>query len=187
MNGNNKRTLRPGWSRPGISLTEMLVMLALLGIITDAAFRTVRVYGGGIRRSYRDFGTSMNINDMLRQLRRDVESARHLQQLSGDDEAANPVLAVTLPDRVVFYEFQPDKVARGLTVGDPNEPSLRIWPSPQTVFEWQVLARGDRVVAIEITSAIERVILDVPERKLRNSHVFFVGLANGVESEEISQ
>lgn len=173
--------------RPAMSLMEMLVLIALFVVITDFALRMIRTFAGDVPRSYRDFQTNVTVQDMLRQLREDVEAGRDIRRMPNDDETASPVLAVTLPDGVVFYEFCPDKVSRGPTVGDPNEIPLHTWPVPQAVFEWQVLARDNQAYALEITTAIERIILARLERKLRNSHVFFVGLANGAEIENASE
>ena len=95
---------------------------------------------------------------MLRQLREDVEAGHDVRRVPNDAETAGSVLAVTLPGGVVFYEFGVDEVLRGATVGDPNDVS-HAWPVPQAVLEWEVIARDDQACALEITTAIERVIL----------------------------
>ncbi|MBE0534963.1 MAG: hypothetical protein IH624_04775 [Phycisphaerae bacterium] len=187
MHSHSARDRRSGGSkRSAITLIEVLVLLTILVVITNFTMKMVRTFASDVPRSYRDFQTNMTVQDMLRQLRRDVEGALDLQRLP-NDEATNPVLAVTLSEGIVYYEFFGDKVARGLTAGDPGEEGLRVWRAPHAMLEWQVLASGNKAYAMEITTAIERVVLARHERKLRNAHVFFLGLANGAESENTSE
>jgi len=161
-------------------LMEILVLLALLVVITDFTVRMVRTFGADIPRSYKDFQANVTVQDMLRQLRRDVEGGLRLEEAPGEVEGADRLLSVTLPEGVVWYDFADEQVSRGPAVGDPNVPASHVWPVPHAVIAWRLAAQDDAACALEITTCIERNTRGRREKKLRNSHVFFMG-AGGAE------
>ncbi|NQT02000.1 MAG: hypothetical protein HQ580_08255, partial [Planctomycetes bacterium] len=141
--------------------------------------KTFRKLMGDIPRAHRDFQANTSVQDMIRRLRRDVESGRSLLQYEGDDRVGGDLLLIESGEGVISYEFDRDRVVRSLAVDDPNMPGESIWSVPHARIDWDVWRRNNAGYALEVRTAIERTVLDRPEIKLRNSHLFFVGIAVG--------
>ena len=179
--GTKRKGVAPGNDRRAMTLIELLAVLALLVVILALFTKTFNKLMGAIPRAHRDFQANTSVQDMIRRLRRDVESGRRLLRYEGDERAGGDLLLIEFGESVISYEFDGDRVVRTLAVDDPNMPGESIWSVPHARIDWDVWRRDNAGYALEVRTAIERTVLDRPEIKLRNSHLFFAGIAVGDE------
>lgn len=175
------RQVADGNDRRAMTLIELLVMLALLVVILGMFTKVFNKLVGAVPRAHRDFQANTSVQDMIRRLRRDVESGRRLLQYAGDERVGGDVLLIESGEGVISYEFDKGQVVRTLAVDDPNVSGESIWSVPHARIDWDVWRRNDVGYALEVRTAIERTVLGRPEIKLRNSHLFFAGIAVGDE------
>ncbi len=179
--GTKRNSVAAGNDRRAMTLTELLVVLALLVVILAMFTKLSHKLIGGVPRAHRDFQANTSVQNMIRRLRRDVESGRSLLRYEGDGRAGGDLLLIASGEGVISYEFDGDRVVRSLAVDDPNMPGESIWSVPHARIDWDVWRQNDAGYALEVRTAIERTVLDRPEIKLRNSHLFFAGIAVGDE------
>ncbi len=176
------RTLSAGGNRRAVSLIEMIMMLVLLVVIMGLSAKMFRGVMGNTVRMHRDFEVYTSVQDMLRDLRKDVEGSKNLVRYAGDDSAGGDLLRIDSPGGAISYGSNEDAVFRTVGVSDPNEGGEKVWVVPHAQIEWQVLERGGKGHALEIKTWIERTVYGEVERKLYNSHVYFVGIIRGDEN-----
>ena len=179
--GTKRKGGAAGNDRRAMTLTELLAMLALLVVILALFTKTFHKLMGDVPRAHRDFQANTSVQNMIRRLRRDVESGRRLLQYEGDSRAGGDLLLIESDKGVISYEFDGDQVVRTLAVDDPNVPGESIWSVPHARIDWDVWRQNNAGYALEVRTAIERTVLGRPEIKLRNSHLFFAGIAVGDE------
>jgi type II secretory pathway pseudopilin PulG len=179
--GTKRKGVAAGNDRRAMTLIELLVMLALLVVILGLFTKSFNILMRGVPRAHRDFQANTSVQDMIRRLRKDVESGRRLLQYAGDERVGGDLLLIASGEGVISYEFDRDRVVRTLAVDDPNMPGESIWSVPHARIDWDVWRRNDAGYALEVRTAIERTVLGRLEIKLRNSHLFFAGIAVGDE------
>ncbi|MCD6395224.1 MAG: prepilin-type N-terminal cleavage/methylation domain-containing protein [Planctomycetes bacterium] len=179
--GTKRKGVATGNDRRAMTLIELLVALALLVVILGLFTKTTHKLIGGIPRAHRDFQANTSVQDMIRRLRRDVESGSRLLRYEGDGRAGGDLLLIASGEGVISYEFDRDQVVRTLAVDDPNVPGESIWSVPHARIDWDVWRQNGAGYALEIRTAIERTVLGRLEIKLHNSHLFFAGIAVGDE------
>ncbi len=179
--GTKRKGVAAGNGRRAMTLLEVLAMIALLVVILAMFTKTFNRLMGAVPRAHRDFQANTSVHDMIRRLRRDVESGRSLLRYAGDGRVGGDLLLIESGEGVISYEFDGDRVVRSLAVDDPNVPGESIWSVPHARIDWDVWRRNNAGYALEVRTAIERTVLDRREIKLRNSHLFFVGIAVGDE------
>ncbi len=179
--GTKRKGVAAGNDRRGMTLIELLVMFVLLVVILGLFTKSFHRLMGDVPRAHRDFQANTSVQDMIRRLRRDVESGRSLLQYAGDERVGGDLLLIESGEGVISYEFDKGRVVRTLDVADPNMLGESIWSVPHARIDWDVWRRNNAGYALEVHTAIERTVLGRLEIKLRNSHVFFAGIAVGDE------
>jgi prepilin-type N-terminal cleavage/methylation domain-containing protein len=179
--GTKRNGVAAGNDRRAMTLMELLAVLALLVVILAMFTKVINKLMGDIPRAHRDFQANTSVQNMIRRLRRDVESGRGLLRYEGDGRAGGDLLLIESGEGVISYEFDKDQVVRTLAVDDPNMPGENIWSVPNARIDWGVWRQNDAGYALEVRTAIERTVLGRREIKLRNSHLFFAGIAVGDE------
>ncbi len=170
-----------GNDRRAMTLIELLAVLAVLLVMLTLFTKSFNKLMGAVPRAHRDFQANTSVHDMIRRLRRDVESGRSLLQYAGDERVGGDVLLIESGEGVISYEFDKGRVVRSLAVADSNMLGESIWSVPHARIDWDVWRRNDAGYALEVHTAIERTVLGRLEIKLSNSHVFFAGIAVGDE------
>ena len=156
----------------GWTLIELLAVTALMGAVMLAGARVFRAALHETPAAARAIGTHCHIGRMLETLRADVDAARSLPQPAAGDKR----LRIELPDGVVCYERQGDRVIRRKT---PRRRSADedAWLIGGADVEWQVWRRGGRRCAVEVRHWIRPAVAGQGVKKLANAHVFFLGAA----------
>lgn len=157
--------------RRGFSLAELLAVLLVLAVVLVGLTGVFATIITDIPRSYRVIQSNTTLLDMLEQLREDVSAARELP-VSTDSSH----LLIGLEDGMISYQVEEDRVLRcSLAPDDGGAKDTRVWSVPHAKVEWQVWREDDKGYAVQVRTHIEHKVRGHWERKMANSHLYFVG------------
>ena len=165
--------MRKGWA-----LTETIVLILVLAITLSIFAGPLRLLLADMPRLQKDFQTNVSVLDMLRQLRTDVDAAVKLPEAAANNKAGQQLLLIETLEGVIRYKLTAEEIIRSKTDSYENQ-KLRdkdVWQMPNAKINWKLWKRNGKGYAIEVTTGIEHTILGHREKKLQNSHVFFVGV-----------
>ena len=160
--------------RKGFSIIEMIIVFGILVILLCMLTRPTRILVHDISSIHRDFQTGENVWAMLRQLQKDVETS---QSLSCDRTDANSLLIDTGGGQI-SYRLAEDKVIKNNTAANEQQQTERIWDTNNANIKWKVWTRDNKGYAVEVTTGIKRRVSGNWREKLKNSHVYFVGITD---------
>jgi len=190
--------------RKGFTLIEVLVVVIVLPfmmLVLDDFFRTLIK---DIPRSYRVVQENTSLLSMLEQMQKDIDKAKGLPESFGEYTTSERLLLIELTEGMICYQLKDEKVLRRkLTDNQQSSPAAAIvqnpallgalaqtvWSIPHAKVEWQVWRKdGDGpptagfdwnpalLGAVEVKTHIEHKIRgDHWEKKMANSHLYFVG------------
>lgn len=166
--------------RKGYTLIEVIIMLGVLAVVTGLCTKAFRVIIIDIPQMHKDFQVNVTVSHMLRRLQNDIETAKSLPDNIGGLQSGDDVLLIETDDGVIVYRFNDGKVSKDKVV--PGE-DVDMWNVPRADISWKVWKKGGAGYAVEVTRSIKRRVLGNWQKKLKNSHVYFVGI-RGVCSRE---
>ena len=171
--------------RKGFTLIEVIIMLSILLIVTGMCAKAFRVIIVDIPQMHKDFQVNVTVSYMLRRLQNDIETAKSLPDNIGSLQSGDEILLIETGDGVIGYRLGEDKVAKVKVVSgeDSSMQEAYTWSVPRASIEWKVSKRNGKAEAVEVTRSIKRKVLGYWEKRLKNSHVYFVGI-RGVCSRE---
>jgi prepilin-type N-terminal cleavage/methylation domain-containing protein len=180
--------------RRGFTLVEIMVVIVILPfvmVLLDGLFRTIL---SEIPASYRIAQENTTLLNMLEQMQRDIDKATGLPASFGGQTASDTLLLIELPDGVVGYELQAGRVIRTRLTGARSDvvgagprassgqphgvaptQEERTWALPHAKIEWQVRTRDGQRYAVQIQTYIEHKSQGRTDKKMANSHLYFVG------------
>lgn len=164
--------------RKGFLLVEMIGVLMIMTILAIMMVKPMRNITRNIPHIHQDYQSSSIMNDMLDDLRKDVESAKGLMEYQGNTSGNGDMLLIDSPEGVISYSFQDGKVIRfkeirdGMAISDTQV----VWSVPSGKIEWQLRAHNGKDVAVEISTGINRRGPGGMKTNLKNSHVIFFGV-----------
>lgn len=164
--------------RKGYSLIEVIIMLSVLAVVTGLCAKAFRVIIVDIPQMHKDFQVNVTVSYMLRRLQNDIETAKSLPDNIGSLQSEDEVLLIETDDGVIGYRLSEDKIAKVKVVSgeDSGMQETYTWSVPHASIEWKVSKRNGKAEAVEVTRSIKRRVLGRWEKKLKNSHVYFVGI-----------
>jgi type II secretory pathway pseudopilin PulG len=170
--------------RKAFTLVEMLVLVAVAPPLMILISRVFATFIRDIPRETRVVQQSTMVQDMLVQLRRDVDRAVALPQRFDDVQAGDATLLVKQPQAVICYRFETGQAVRSLLQGpagvDPNE--QRVWRIDDAVVTCRPWVRDGETYAVEVHSHVRQKIVHRQKDQFVNSYVFFIhGLGKGGE------
>ena len=164
--------------RKAIALIELLAAFVAIAVIAIAVAALTRPLIVEIPRANRIIQTNTSVNNMLTHLRNDIEAAVRLPDSFADKRTNEKILLIELPDRVVCYICENEKVARKVLRGASTaDQEADAWPVPKAKINWQRWQRDGKSYAVEVGTHFEYKQGRHIETKLANSHVYFVGVA----------
>jgi hypothetical protein len=115
--------------------------------------------------------------DMLGRMRTDIEAARQLPESFGEYRSDDKSLLIESAEGVIHYQWDDGKVLRYRVSGAQQDRSNNpmTWSVPNARIEWAVWKKDGEGYAVEIQSHIHYPVGRRSEKKLANSHVYFVG------------
>lgn len=163
--------------RRGFTLVEIMVVVIILPfvmVLLGGLFRTIL---SEIPASYRIAQENTTVSDMLEQIQQDIDKAEGLPISFADHAAGDKLLLIELPDGVIRYELKDGQAIRTILAdAQPDEAEAkRVWSAPHARIEWQVWTRDGERHAVQIQTYIEHKSLGRTEKKMANSHLYFMG------------
>jgi prepilin-type N-terminal cleavage/methylation domain-containing protein len=166
--------------RKGFTLVEMLVVIIVLPfvmLVLDGLFSTLI---RDIPRSYRVMQENTSLLSMLEQMQQDIGKAKGLPESFDEYTTSNKLLLIELAEGMICYQLKDDKartvrrssLASRIT-GD--ESRITVWSMPHAKVEWQVWRKDGGGYAVEVKTHIEHKVGGHWEKKMVNSHLYFVG------------
>ncbi len=163
--------------RKGYLIIEMLVVISIVILISIPLARLTTITIRDIPQSYRTIKANTSILNALKYLRKDVNAAKRFPKSFDTYTAGEEAILIELADAVICYELKEDEIKRcKLSKTDEGTPDDIIgWPCPNAKFKWRLWKKDGAGYAVEIKTYIERKRGRVIEKKMANSHLYFVG------------
>ena len=165
--------------RKGFTLIEVLVVviaLPFLMLVLNDLFRTLIK---DIPRSYRVVQENTSLLSMLEQMQQDIDKAKGLPESFDEYTTSNKLLLIELAEGMICYQLKDDKARTvrrsslaSRVTGD--ESRITVWSIPHAKVEWQVWRKDGGGYAVEVQTHIEHKIQGHWEKKMANSHLYFV-------------
>jgi type II secretory pathway component PulJ len=158
-------------------LAEVLILLVVFTSVLVIFAPMLNTLFRHIPRSYKAAQENTQVLDMLEQMRKDVERAEQLPLSYAGHATDAGALLIELADGVVRYQLQEGKVIRSkldnTQSGGPETPM--VWSAPHSSVRWAVWEKTGMAYAVEVQTHIDYPLGRRSEKKLANSHVYFVG------------
>jgi len=172
--------------RKGFTLVEMLVVITIIPFVSVALAGLFTTIISDIPRSYRVTQENTNLLSMLRQMHKDIDTAKGLPESFEERTTNNELLLIELADGMICYQLKDGEVLRRkLTDAQQgsSEPSPRrglgedttVWSVPHAKVQWQVWKKDGGGYAVEVKTHIEHKVRGNWQKKMANSHLYFVG------------
>lgn len=149
--------------KKGYSITEMLVVLAILAVIALPLSKLSKVVIYDIPRSLKLYESNTSILNFVQFIRRDVNSSGKLLK-DGNQ------LMIEGGDKKINYIFEEGQVTRNVSGEDEIK-----WEIPQGKIEWEIWEEKGQGVAVEIRKWVELKKHGRADKRIENSYVFFAG------------
>jgi len=159
--------------RKGYLLLEVVALLAVVAALSIPLARLSTMTIRDIPQFYRVIQVNTSVLNMLKHLHKDINAAVQLPESFAEYTTDDKVLLIELADGVVCYQLEDDKVLRRRLTND--EEDTTVWPVPSAKIKWQLWRKDNKGYAVEIRSYIELKRSGRPEKKMANSHLYFVG------------
>jgi prepilin-type N-terminal cleavage/methylation domain-containing protein len=162
--------------RKAFSLVEILTVIAILGLISIPLAGLTRTTIFDIQRTCPFIQTNTSIQSVIKHIQYDIGTATGLLMSSGEFAAGDNCLLIQSQEDVICYQLQQDLISRQtLTNPSQTDDSRVIWKIPHAKIQWRILRKEDNAYAVELTTCMELRSGDHVEKKMQNSHLFFVG------------
>jgi len=163
--------------RKGFTLMEVLIAVIILPfmiIALDGLFKTLIK---DIPRSHRVVQVNTSVLNMLEKMQQDIDKAKGLPEKYNEYIASNKILLIDMPEGMICYQLKDDKVFR-YNLTDNQKSSLaqtKYWSIPHTIVRWNIWRKDTAGYAVEVRTHIEHTVQGHLEKKMANSHLYFVG------------
>ncbi|MCP4612399.1 MAG: type II secretion system protein [Planctomycetes bacterium] len=163
--------------RKGFTLVEMLAVvmtLPFLLLILDGLFKTLIK---DIPRSYQVVQANTSIISMLKEMQQDIDKAKGLPKTYKEYSSGDKILLIDSPEGMISYQLKDDKVLKYiLTDNQPNNTEeQKVWSVPNAKVQWKVWRKNTSGYAVEVRTHIAYKLKKHLEKKMANSHLYFVG------------
>jgi len=163
--------------RKGFTLMEVLVVIIIIPpllAVLDGLFSTII---SDIPRSCRVAQENTTLLSMLKQFHEDIDAAKELPESFAGHTSNDELLLIELADGVICYQLKDGKVLRRKITADQQEHGehMKVWSAPHAKIEWQVWRKDRSGYAVEVRTYIAHKVRGHWEKKMANSHLYFVG------------
>lgn len=162
--------------RKGFSLIELIVIVIILPVVILVIAGLHNTFFLEIPKTYKVMQENTTLLNLLEKFQQDIDMAKELPESFGGNTAGDKLILIGQNDYVVCYKIEDDRVLRyeltnsNDTIGRNEEQ----WPLPKTNIRWNLLRRDDRNYAVEIETYIEYNVHGRFEKKLANSHLYYI-------------
>ena len=163
--------------RKGFTLVEMLAVIMTLPfmmLILDGLFKTLIK---DIPRSYQVVQANTSLISMLKEMQQDIDKAKGLPQTYNEYTTGDNILLIDSSEGMISYQLKDDKVLKyHLTDNQPNNAKeQKVWSVPNAKVQWKVWRKDKSGYAVEVRTHIDYKLKKHLEKKMANSHLYFVG------------
>jgi len=161
----------------GFSLIEMLIAIVILAAILLGMVPAFTTLISDIPRSHRVAQANTSLLNMLEHLHKDIDAAEGLPQSFAGHTANDRLLLIESADDVLAYQLKPGQVLRR-SLKYPQQAGgegATAWPIPNAGVEWHVWKKGNKGYALEVKTHVGCNVGGRMEKKMANSHLYFVG------------
>lgn len=161
----------------GFTLVEILVVIVIIPFVLlslDGLLSTIAI---DIPRSHRVVQENTTLLNMLQQLNEDIRAAKGLPKSFEKYTTDDKLLLIELTDGVISYQLKDGKVLRHKLTDTQqgHGEDTKVWSVPHAKVDWQVWRKGRSGYALEVKTHIEHKVRRHQEKKMANSHLYFVG------------
>lgn len=163
--------------RKGFTLVEILVVIMILPFVMIALDGLFKTLVTDIPQSYRVVQENTSLLNMLEQMQQDFDKAKALPESFAEHTTSDELFLIELKDGVICYKITSGRVIRSKlsqTQQDGAE-ETKTWLLPHANIQWQVRQDNGKRYAVEMKTYIgykQRIHL---QKKMANSHLYFVG------------
>jgi hypothetical protein len=154
-------------NRNAYTLLEVLAIIAAIVVLMALSVKPMRTLVSDIPRANRDFQTWIKTQDMLAQLKNDVEQSIQIKTVDIDPRISGPLLYLQQPEQLVIYSLTAGDVIRQTDTSESN------WDLPHVNIDWHLWENKGAPYALEITTWTERIILNKNRKRFEQSSVYF--------------
>ena len=171
-------------TREGMTLVEVLIVTITIPAIAIAFGSLFKTFVRDIPRASQVVQQNTTLQNVLKQLRRDVDAAKALPAAFRQYETNDRLLLIELEDAVVCYRIEDGEVLREeLSDGQAKAgAATTAWSVPNAEIHWRVWRENSRGYAVEVKTYIKHKLRKKCQKKMANSHLYFLGLVPGVSS-----
>jgi type II secretory pathway component PulJ len=163
--------------RKAYTLVELLVVLAVLPFVMVVFSGLFNTLIRDIPRSHRVVQENTSLLSMLDWIQKDIDQAKGLPESFGEYTTDDKLLLIELAEDIICYQLKDDKVLRYKVSDNQQSKALAqtVWSVPHAKVEWQVRRKNGRGYAVEVQTYIEHIVQGHWEKKMANSHLYFIG------------
>ena len=163
--------------RKGFTLVEVFIIVILLPfmiVILDGLFKTLIK---DIPRSHQLVQVNTSLLNMLEKMQQDIDKAKGLPETYNEYIAGDNMLLIDTPEDIICYQLKDDKVFRfNLTDNQKSDlAKTKYWSVPHAIVQWKVWRKDTIGYAVEVLTHIEHKVEGHWQKKMANSHLYFVG------------
>lgn len=163
--------------RKGFTIVEMLtvvIVLPFLLIVIDGLFRTLIK---DIPRSHQVVQVNTSLLSILKEMQQDIDKAKGLPETYNEYTTGDKMLLIDLPEGMICYQLKDDKVLKHNLTDNQSNNALeqKKWSVPHAKIQWKVWRKDRSGYAVEVRTHIEAKVKSQWEKKMVNSHLYFVG------------
>ncbi len=163
--------------RKGFSLVELIVIIAVLPFVLITIDKLFASMLTEVPKSCNTIQDNSVLLNMLRQMERDIDTAKALPQSIDGYTAGDDLLLIELADSVIHYQQKDDYIYRyKFKNGKQITEQTIYWLLPETKITWQARRENGKSSAVEIRHHAEYVLRGHLIKKMENSHLFYAGI-----------
>jgi type II secretory pathway component PulJ len=163
--------------RKGFSLLELLAVFVVFTAISFALVPVFATLVGDIPRSYGVVQENTSLLSMLKQMRADIDTARQLPESFAGVTSDDKLLLIESTAGCICYQLKEGEVLRHRlsSAEQGSGEGTAVWSVPHAEVEWQVWRKNSKGYAVEVKTHIRHKVQGRWQKKMANSHLYFVG------------
>jgi type II secretory pathway pseudopilin PulG len=159
--------------RKAFTLIELLVIVAVAPIVLVTINRVFATFIRDLPRETKVVQQNTTVQNLLAQIRRDVDQAVALPSQSDGTQAGEKTLLIERPDGVVCYQFETGRATRTVVNGQATG-EQRVWRMPDAVITCRPWMRGNAAYAVELHSYVQQKVGTIRSNQLVGDRVLFL-------------
>ncbi len=170
--------------KKAFTLIEMLLIITTIPVFMLVTSRLFNSLMRETPRVWNDIQQNTTMLNMLSHIQSDIDNAQNIPQSYREFTATEKLLLIEQEDLLIGYEFEDGQITRRiLNDTQTNHESHAVhgteqenkWQIPDAKIQWNVHTKDGNGYCLEITNYIESQDYSRTEKKMMNSHLYFIG------------